>query len=51
VVATVPEAVIGGLVAENLGRLLAGGLGGWVGEGTSIRPTTIERLGIWKYAY
>ncbi len=47
VVAAVPEAVVGGLIAEDLGD----GGSVWMrerlwGGGTSIRPTTMEREGI-----
>ena len=46
-VAAVPEAVIGRLIAEDLGGGLdCGEINGWR-ERTSMRPTTMERLGIY----
>lgn len=47
VITAVPEAVVGGLIPEDLRISLVYGCGcAFVGGGTSIRPTTMDRLGI-----
>lgn len=53
VIAAIPEAIVGCLVAEDLGEMLIRRKV-WLEKGrtremsTSIRPTTMERLGIWE---
>ena len=49
-VAAVPETVVGGLVAKDLvsPKSKDGVILGEMGKQTSMRPTTIERLGICK---
>ena len=51
VVATVPEAIVRGLIAENLVSCELEGMRVGISKAekrTSMRPTTIERLGICK---
>ena len=51
VVAAVPEAIVRGLILEDLVEALVEELSCWRGriKRTSMRPTTIERLGIYHY--
>lgn len=45
-VAAIPEAVVGCLIAEDLGEWVSCGWGGGERGVTSIKPTTIDKLGI-----